>query len=424
MRNISSMVSVPNQAADLDALKALYVRPRSEVKKVMSSPPTITTSTSAPGATYPTGWPHTVTSNSNWEGVVNFYGGFPARVGNRIRLRSVTSNATTATDPLSYVGFNDGISRMAFTTDSPIFVLAINTANSLPFRFLIDGEYVSLTGTQAAATGDSYITLDFTAVGGRKFREITIDGPNSWSMVRIWAKPPDTVFAVPNTTPRLAVMHDSFGAGPVASQYDTPAPITQDGWVRYMGDALGCPDTWSMSVGGTGFNIGNNGTKYHERACDLLNLMPDGSTKRTDWVPDLIIVKGSVNDVGAAAATIQANMTTLHRFVRTRNATVPILYGGVPWKANGSLSATQSLEATMRAQVEAFNDPLTAWMPESELADYQWVYGTGYEGATNNSGNSDYLVGTDATHPSYAGHEYRGRRQAMAVVEALATLRG
>jgi hypothetical protein len=102
-----------------------------------------------------------------------------------------------------------------------------------------------------------------------------------------------------------------------------------------------------------------------------------------------------------------------------------MIFSGVPWKANGSLSPTQTLEAAMRAQVESFkaSDKKVSWGGESETTDMQWVYGTGREGATNSSGNSDYYVGTDSTHPSYAGHEYRGRREALAFVAAIATLR-
>jgi phospholipase/lecithinase/hemolysin len=48
-----------------------------------------------------------------------------------------------------------------------------------------------------------------------------------------------------------------------------------------------------------------------------------------------------------------------------------------------------------------------------------WITGTGRVGATTGTGNADTYIGSDATHPTDAGHAYLARR----VVAALEELR-
>lgn len=48
-------------------------------------------------------------------------------------------------------------------------------------------------------------------------------------------------------------------------------------------------------------------------------------------------------------------------------------------------------------------------------ASTPWTFGTGYIGATNGSGNSDFYITTDATHPVDLGHAHIGRVAADAI---------
>lgn len=387
------------------------------VNDLMATPATVSTQAGSFSG-YTKLWPADNTANENWSGVANFYGGFMARSTNRVRPRSSTSNPTTATSPLAVTGFNDGISLAAFYTDEPAFAILVNTSNTLPFRVRINGQYVSLTGTQAFQTADSWMLVDASASGVAMPMHVEIEGPNSWGLSRIATRPTRSVWAPANTTAKIIVLGDSFVNGPLSGQYTSPSPIQHDGWVRVMAKALGCPDTWSSGLGGTGWAT-SSGTSpsLPNRAFDALNLMPDGVTARSSWAPDVIVATAGINDTAATNSQVADAVLSFYAYIRARNPVVPIIFGGVHWRPlSGVLSATQSREAAIRNAVSSLGDSRVGFVPISETAALQWVFGTGYEGATNSSGNTDTLTGVDGIHPSFDGHYQLGLRYALEVL--------
>lgn len=404
-------------------------------KQVRPTPPAITTS-SAAFAGFALGFPSVVTSNSNWTGIAYFWGGFMARATNRIKPRVATATPLTATDPLSVTGFDDAHSGVSFVCDADVISLHVNTSNAMPFRFAIDEQdgngprLVSLTGTQAVATGDSYIKLDFTDAGGAKERIIHIEGPSSWAFSRVFVAT-GSAYKVwsPATADyvRIAILHDSYGVGPVAGQYSVPAPINQDGWVaeiirmfRYR-----C-NIFNSSIGGSGLGVQGGGQKasFNERKFDLLNLMPDGVTKRSEWEPELAIVPGSINNNASDDAVLTEKLEDIYGYVRTRKPLLPMIFTGPsarPSDATGQALQNNELYRAWVASKIAAGDRRIAFVSVTSNAE-KWFYGTGWSGAPTNDGINDIMIGTDAAHPSYVGHPYYAQRQLSAWIEAVRSM--
>lgn len=392
----------------------------------MASPISVTTSTSAPSAPYTTQWPSNQTATDNWLPVAQFWGGWLTRATNRVKPRCATSDPSTATSATSATGFDDTISGMSFMTDEPSLTIMVNTSNTLPFRFKVNGEYISTGGTVAAATGDSYITIDLSSYTPPM--RIDVEGPNSWAVQRILTNATSSVWATNDKDPHIMVLGDSYTVGPLVTQYSVPTPINQDGWVRCMANALGINDVWASGIGGTGWKA-PNGTKpaLVDRAYDSLNLMPGGTTYRSSWRPDMILVAMGINDVSAGKTTSEVtdSIDIWYRYVRARDPLIPILITGVQWRPIGNLTNTRAMDAAIAAKIAelAVADPFISYSPVS-TSSYSWCTGTGYEGATNGSGNSDFDRGIDGVHPSYAGHAKLGERMASEVVKFVTSLAG
>jgi hypothetical protein len=404
-------------------------------KQVMPTPPTVTTSASA-FAGFALGFPSVVTSNANWTGIAYFWGGFMARATNRIKPRVATATPLTATDPLSITGFDDAHSGMSFVCDADVIALHVNTSNTVPFRFAVDEQdgsgprLVSLTGTQAVSTGDNYIKLDFTAAGGAKERIIHIEGPASWAFSRVFVAT-GSAYKVwsPATADyvRIGILHDSYGVGPVTGQYSVPAPINHDGWVpeiirmfRYR-----C-NIFNSSIGGSGLGVQGGGPKasFDEREFDLLNLMPDGVTKRSEWEPELVVIPGSINNNSTADEVLTAKLDEIYAYIRARKPLLPMIFTGPsvrPSDTTGQALGNNQLYREWVASKISAGDRRIAFVSVTSDAE-KWFYGTGRSGAPTNDGINDIMIGTDAAHPSYVGHPYYAQRQLSAWIEAVRSM--
>lgn len=103
--------------------------------------------------------------------------------------------------------------------------------------------------------------------------------------------------------------------------------------------------------------------------------------------------------------TIRADHPDALVFVFTSNASCGIISSGsVVTVENTMISAVNSVPG-----VVAF--PLQTW------AAGAFLRGTGYQGATNGTGNTDLYIWTDAGHPSDAGHRAYGQMMARRIYE-------
>lgn len=155
---------------------------------------------------------------------------------------------------------------------------------------------------------------------------------------------------------------------------------------------------------------------------------------RMPYVPDVVFIALGLND-DANASGYDTVIINTFKLVRTLCPNALIVVIGVPsTAANGGNSGTpnyissfsQNAENHIKSDFTTWNDPNSIFIADSTSLNggpggsRQW--GTGYQGATNGTGNNDIYCYTDGTHPSNAGHSYRANWIAEAYRAALKVL--
>jgi lysophospholipase L1-like esterase len=272
-------------------------------------------------------------------------------------------------------------------------------------RYIIDGQYVTATGYKDGTGGNpSYNLIDFTNAGGRKPRTITfsLQAPNT-TVGGISIAPTEEAWAPPaKDRVRVLWIGDSIASGganaPAIADADTP---------RQVGLYMGWSDVWDSSQGGVGYTAQNGGSNY-TFAGTAQNIVPGNA-------PDLVVFCGSVNDVGTASATEQANALTAFRNVRSAYSSVPIIVLGIWPDATGPSGGVLSTENDIKTAVANFSDPNTYFIPIANDPVQAWMTGTGHNTAPTGTGNSDAYTASDGVHPSDIGRLYEVQRYVAAL---------
>ncbi|WP_407122754.1 SGNH/GDSL hydrolase family protein [Bradyrhizobium sp. STM 3561] len=266
------------------------------------------------------------------------------------------------------------------------------------WRVEVNGQFLSKTGNATAAGGgEQQLVLDWSGVRSlRSYRFHPVSG--GW-FSRVGVDALSRVSRPRKERVRAVFAGDSYTSGTGATYGDSD-------WASIAAYLLGIDDPWHSALTGTGFL--NPGTTWTARShvSDI-----------TGASPDLVVIAYGTNDTGLSG--IQAEVLLYLQTIRASLANVPIVVLG-PWpKATGPSAAILTVESAVSAAVTQFNDPLCAFVPVSADTVGSWVFGTGFVGATNGSGNSDVYIDTDGIHPSNAGHEFLGRRAAAGIATAL-----
>ena len=165
---------------------------------------------------------------------------------------------------------------------------------------------------------------------------------------------------------------------------------------------------WDSSQGGVGYTAQNGGSNY-TFAGTAANMVPGNA-------PDLVIFQGSVNDVGTASATEQANVLSALRNVRSAYASVPIIVLGIWPDATGPSAALLSTENDVKTAVATFSDANTYYVPIANDPVQAWMTGTGHNIYPTGTGNSDAYTASDGVHPSDIGLLYEVQRAEVAAL--------
>jgi lysophospholipase L1-like esterase len=338
----------------------------------MASPPTVTDlGTSAPAA-YPNNNLYSTTSLWRPEGGnVQVFG----TQGWQFPVATVT---TTGSGGNVSNGKDAKMWRVAFDVNAAKFAVMISASSSCPYRFIVDGAYVSKTATQTTLTtgGTNWIELDFTSVGGKANRHIVVEGMASARFRGVslangdsMSFPSALLSAGPNLL-KAIYAGDSFTAG-------TGATFQPDGYVFPLGELLGVENNFGSGVGGTGFVATNSGSSYA-----LPNRLGDINGQSAD----VIFSAMGFNDTPLTswtAADIQTNATTCLQSFRTNNPRAPIFVIG-PWDKNAPAAPVTNYAATKAAIQAAMAGISGCWFLDMEGVQF------------TKSG--------DATHPDTAGH--------------------
>ncbi|WP_411102456.1 GDSL-type esterase/lipase family protein [Streptomyces sp. cmx-4-9] len=298
-----------------------------------------------------------------------------------------------------------------FGTDAQTFQWRFNYQTAGMYRLSIDGRKVtdlmqSVGGTTAGST--HLMTID---LGSAVPRVIRLD---------VYTAPFGGIFLPPTATMWSAVPKGGRFMGFGDSLTDGSAINTGGGagtWLHRTARLLGSNDVWDEARGGTGYiTVGAYATLATRVAADVVA-----------WNPSRLVVWAGYNDNGGSQPTISAAAASLYSTIRAGLSGAEVYIIGC-WSPTGSPGASiTNTDATLRAAAAAagypFISPITGAIYDATGAlvatHGAWITGTGRVGATTGSGNADIYIGTDAVHPTDAGHVYLARRIAAAIRELM-----
>jgi hypothetical protein len=379
---------------------------------VMSSPPTVTANgTSRPGGmTREYFWPLQA-------GLFQFYGGTATNSSSGIRrckslgIAASGGNIGSAVDP----GAAGTYWRVEMMVDAiaPAFRVGVSTAR---YRFIVNGQYVALDGiTTLSSSGTyEYITLDFTAVGGRALRHIVVEGVDNCGFDAVAVGPTESVF-VADRGDVINGTHigDSYAQGTIA---DDATPQRGDGMVPYFADLVGIKNMVASGSGGTGWATANAAYNFGQRVTNG-DLALCGT-------PDVVFFQGSYNDRNNTPATVTTNALAAMRLARTTYPFALIVVFGAFAGSTGPSSNVAGIEAAIASAYASFADAFSMYIPISPATNSiaSMINGTGSTAAPASNGNADVYMGADLIHLNLAGNAFAGKYMASRYAAALASL--
>jgi lysophospholipase L1-like esterase len=283
----------------------------------MASPPTVTDA----GTSRPSGYTNDflITTPANFRQL----GGNPSFQASTYNRYPVATSTITGSGGNANNGKDAVAWRVTADVNSAKIGAAISaTGSAAPYRFLVGGQYVNKTGlaTLASNSAVNWITLDFTSVGGKAVRQITVEGMIGAAFRGFSLQSGDSLafpagkISAGSLNLKAVIAGDSFTAAIGATQ-------AGDGYGLLLGEYLGIENNWLSGVGGTGFVATNSGTSFKlgDRLSDI-----NGQSA------DVIMVAMGINDIGQSPATIQSNAAAVFASLRLNNPAAPIFVIG-PW---------------------------------------------------------------------------------------------
>lgn len=330
-------------------------------------------------------------------------GGEPVTVNGATSFPVVTPNGSNR------VGRHWRVSTLLDGTGVAFLLDSVTDAGG-GYRFLVDGRYVSLTGTLSASGTQRYYTLDWPARGKRV---VTVEG---YGALRFWgAACPDasTLLNPPPAGPRLIILGDSdLEAYGEVLKGNGPGAV--------LGDFLGTDDVWAQGVYGTGFVATNGGASYAY------------NQRRADWAqksPAVLLLSCSINDPRSGASVQQIVDAIVTEVLYARSvlaARTPILVSGFITNLDvaeaaqaGATALLAQIETSAAAAITALGDADARFIP---------VVSAGYPSASTGAaaGQGNYSEYTDGAtyHATPAGYVAAAIGNARGVATACAAMAG
>jgi hypothetical protein len=355
------------------------------VRKAMAAPPTVT----ADGSSLP-GGQSVPFLRSTFTSFFRESGGLFEPSFSNFRAATIDSSNTRA----------PSFARVGFLADSTKVTLRLK-GSTVPYRFIVDGEYVSLSGTLTAGPeGTQYVTLDFTSVGGRAMRLIEIDLQQDAGYVGVYVGATERCYTAPAHAFRTASLGDSYVVGSAAT-------VRSDGLHCVIADALGWRAHTNSGSGGTGWVTAPGITYTFGQRIANGDLVLGG-------MPSAVILGGSVNDRTSTAEAVQAAVDSGLRAVRgIIGPHAPIFMLGVfnPSIMSGAALSASSMETAIEAAVTAVADPMVFFIPITNA----------YGGAWLTSANTSALT-ADTSHLNTYGCIEIGKKAAAEARAAILAL--
>ena len=356
---------------------------------VMTSPPTISQSTTLPAA---------LTNKYLWNGsrggALSIQGGvIEPFVGETCCIKANTTSGARY----------DSYGRVEFMTDAPVMSFGLwDPGPAATYRWIVDGRFVSKSvyknvGAYGGGGETRWVTLDFTSVGGRAMRHVVMEFNVGFASVNV--APTATVSKVAEKPMKVGVVGDSF----MTAGGDTAYEAIQ----AYLGDILNIQNIIGLGVATTGYLGATGQLTFEQRIMDIQYVNPD-----------VLFVTGGYNDNGFPAASVNAAVKSYIRAIRAVYPVMPIV-------AFGNFGGNRSAQATWIAANNAIDaayaelaasDACLRYVPCMSDPAGGWMTGTGNTSHLTADGNSDVYIDVDDTHPNPAGKLYLAQRMADAIL--------
>lgn len=306
---------------------------------------------------------------------------------------------------------SQSIWTVEFGTDAQIFQLRFNFQTAGMYRLSIDGRKLtdlmqSVGGTTAGST--HLMTIDLGSAAPRVIRLDFYTVPFGG----VYLPPGATMWSSVRRTDRFMVFGDSLSDG---SAINTGGGAGT--WVHRAARLLGSNDVWDQSRGGTGYiTAGSYATLANRVVTDVIA-----------WTPNRLVVWAGYNDNTGSQSAISTAAASLYSTIKAGLPSCEVYILGC-WSPSGSPAASiTNTDTALRTAAAAaglpFISPITGGCYDASgalvVTHGAWITGTGHVGATTGSGNADGYIGTDAVHPTDAGHVYLARRIATGIRELM-----
>jgi hypothetical protein len=257
------------------------------------------------------------------------------------------------------------------------------------YRFLVNDQYISTQFTATPSGTNIWYVLDFTSVGGRAPRKITVEsGINVFN--GMGTTNTGTLYAPNTERMTFACLGDSLGGG-------TNSTFQADNYPLMVADNLGCTNLINACIGGTGYKNDNSGTSYN-----FLGHIQDVLSYAA-YPPEALCIFSGTNDwnvagiAGAAGAIaswniIQPYFLQTYQTIRSYNSTMPLFISGVPTSTTyGTFADPTVYEPLQAAYIASLNDPNLFYIPISTAQDGAWWTGSGGGGVPTGVGTADFV---------------------------------
>lgn len=360
---------------------------------VMYSPPTIT----ADGNILPSGQSVSYLRSSYPSGLFTETGGQWFNSGTRFKSAVI---GTTGGNLGDSAGGQVNWWRVGFAVDAVKVTFRV-VGTTARYRFIVDGQYIDLTGTQTTNTsGNDYITLDFTLVGGRARREIILEGQPGCGFVGVYVGANETIGKMQGPEMRSVSIGDSW-------VYGSSATALGDGIFAQMADRLGLAGHMNSGSGGTGWDQTST-TVYNfyqriQNGDEALNGTPTGP----------IFLMATINDKNGSASNITTRCAAAIGLLRSRYPTLPIIgFGVAPVSGGqGGALALADNEAAVKTAFDQFAaDGFVKFVPVASAIGGSFVA----TGAT-----TGHPLMFDTSHLNDAGCRSAGAWYANKAIDAL-----
>jgi lysophospholipase L1-like esterase len=366
--------------------------------------------TSTPSSGYIKYAPPGVTlSGSDVTGPFSYLGAGGFQIGSGTPDSTYVLPTTRYPNTRGTLSSSQSIWSVEFGTDATAFQLRFNWQTGGCYRISIDGRRMtdlmqSLGGTTPGST--HMLTVNLGAAQPRTIRLDFSVAPFGG----IYLPPGASMWKPATPARRIMVLGDSIPGG---SNMNTGGG--QGTWFPRAARLLGYRDAWNEALGQTGYIAAGSTATLGTRA--PIDVIPHN--------PDVLVIFAGYNDVGGSQSAISSAAASLYSAIQSGLPNCRTYVIGC-WSPTGSPgSSITNTDTTLRTAAAAaglpFISPISGSVYNAAgtlIATHgPWITGTGRVGATTGSGNADTYIGTDAVHPTDAGHKYLADRVVAAIQE-------